>query len=108
MNTIVDLLAEEDSVKRHFQEILLKAASPILDALTDGMDELDSRRIADEPVGISAYILPKLTCTEATVFNDMKKGRLQFEKDENGKRIIKRKWADEYINWRNRHRRASL
>lgn len=52
MNTIADLLAEEDSVKRHFQEILLRAASPILDALTDGIDKLDSHRVADEPVGI--------------------------------------------------------
>ena len=108
MNTIVDLLAEDNSVKRHFQEILLRAASPILDTLTNGIEELDSHRVADEPVGIRPYILPQVTCTEATVFNDMKKGRLEFEKDEAGKRVIKRKWADEYIKWRNRHKRASF
>ena len=48
----------------------------------DRLGELSIYREAKEPVGTRLHILPKLYCTEGTVFNDMKKSRLQFEENE--------------------------
>ena len=106
--SLTEILIEKQSVKRHLQALILRVFDPLLDQVQTEINALEERVADDAPVSIRNYILPRVPCSEATIYNHINSGKLTVFETPSGKKLPTKREADTYIEWLTNRRTRKL